>query len=71
MLSAFIYLNNSDRTKYGSLITGLQTQQTLGNNQYPTTITEANNILSSHWFNNPSKKVSKKDKDKSEDENEE
>jgi hypothetical protein len=71
MLSAFIYLDNSDGTKYGSLITSLQTQQSLGNNQYLTTITEANNVFSSHWFDNPSKKFSKKDKDKSDDENEE
>jgi hypothetical protein len=71
ILSAFIYLDKSERTKYRSLITGLQTQQSLGNNQYPTTITEANNILSSHRFDNPSKKFTKKDKDKSNDENEE
>jgi hypothetical protein len=71
MLSAFIYLDNSDGTKYGSLITSLQTQQSLGNNQYLTTITEANNLLSSYWFDNPSKKFSRKDKDKSDDENEE
>jgi hypothetical protein len=28
-LLAFTYLENSDRTKYGSLLTGLQTQQSL------------------------------------------
>jgi hypothetical protein len=28
-------------------------------------------VFSSHWFDNPSKKFSKKDKDKSDDENEE
>ena len=51
-LLAFIYLNNADKAKYGSLILGLQTQQSLGNNQYPMTITEANNVLSEHKFVN-------------------
>jgi hypothetical protein len=49
-LLAFTYLENSDRTKYGSLLTGLQTQQSLKNNQYPQTITEATNVLSNHRF---------------------
>jgi hypothetical protein len=42
---AFLYLENADRTKYGSLLTGLNTQQSLGNNQYPKSVTEANNVL--------------------------
>jgi Reverse transcriptase (RNA-dependent DNA polymerase) len=57
---AFTYLDNSDKAKYGSLFTGLQTQQSLGNNQYPRTITEANNVLSSHRFDNPGKKTQEK-----------
>jgi len=49
-LMAYTYLTHSDQTKYGSLIKGLQTQQSLENNQYPVTVTEANNILSNHKF---------------------
>ena len=49
-LLAYTYLDNSDKTKYGSLLAGLQTQQSLKNNQYPKTITEATNVLSNHRF---------------------
>jgi hypothetical protein len=34
-LMAFVYLMSSNPEKYGSFLTGLQTQQSLGNNQYP------------------------------------
>jgi len=34
------------------LLTGLQTQISLGNNQYPQSIIEANNVLSNHKFDN-------------------
>ncbi len=53
---AFLYLDNSDRSKYGSLLTGLHTQQSLGQDQYPKSITDANNILSNHRFDNPPKR---------------
>jgi hypothetical protein len=49
-LLAYTYLDNCDKTKYGTLLTGLQTQQSLKNNQYPLTLTEANNVLSNHRF---------------------
>jgi hypothetical protein len=49
---AYMYLENSDKSKYGSLLSGLQTQQSLKNNQYPQNITEANNVLSNHRFDN-------------------
>jgi len=52
-------MENSDKAKYGSLLNGLQTQQSLGNNQYPMNITEANNVLSSHRFDNAGKKSEK------------
>jgi hypothetical protein len=47
---AYLYLDNADKSKYGSILTGLNTQQSLGNNQYPKTITESNNVLSNHRF---------------------
>jgi hypothetical protein len=77
---AFLYLENSDKTKYGSLLVGLNTQQSLGNDQYPRTITEATNVLSNHKHDivhtqaNPKKpdgnksKKDKEDEDKGEDE---
>jgi hypothetical protein len=43
-------LDNADKSKFGSILTGLNTLQSLGNNQYPKTITESNNILSNHGF---------------------
>jgi hypothetical protein len=49
---AFTYLDNADKTKYGSLLSTLQTQQSLKNNQYPLTITDANNVLSGHRLDN-------------------
>ena len=47
---AYMYLDNADKSKYGSILTGLNTQQSLGNNQYPKSITESNNVLSNHRF---------------------
>ncbi len=47
---AYLYLDNADKAKYGSILTGLNTQQSLGNNQYPKTATESNNVLSNHRF---------------------
>ena len=47
---AYLYLDNADKAKYGSIMTGLNTQQSLGNNQYPKSITKSNSVLSNHWF---------------------
>ena len=47
---AYAYIENADQTKYRSILSGLTTQQSLGNDQYPKTITEANNVLSNHKF---------------------
>ena len=49
-LLAFMYLDNADKAKYGSILAGLNTQQSLGNDQYPKSITESNNVLSNHKF---------------------
>ena len=43
-------MENADRTKYGSLLSGLATQYSLGQNQYPQTVEEATNVLSNHKF---------------------
>ena len=47
---AYVYLENADQSKYGSIIAGLITQLSLGNDQYPKTITEANKVLSNYQF---------------------
>jgi Reverse transcriptase (RNA-dependent DNA polymerase) len=59
-LLAYMYLDNSDSAKYGSLKTGLQTQQSLKNDQYPKTVTEANNVLSNHKFDSVGNSSNKK-----------
>jgi hypothetical protein len=52
---AYTYLDNADKAKYGTLLTGLNTQTSLKNNQYPKTVTEAANILSKHHWHNAGK----------------
>ena len=58
-LLAYIYLENADQAKYGSILSGLDTQNSLGNNQYPKTVSEANSVLSNHQFDNINKSSSK------------
>ena len=49
-LTAFLYLDNADKAKYGSLMTHLSTQKSLGNNQYPKSLAHANTALGNHRF---------------------
>ena len=49
-LYAYIYINNADKNKYESLLKNLNQQFSLGNNQYPNSITEANGVLNNHKF---------------------
>jgi hypothetical protein len=49
-LFAFLSLENADQDKYGSLLKGLNSQKSLGHDQYPRLVTEANNVLSNHCF---------------------
>jgi hypothetical protein len=46
----FLYVENSDQEKYGSIIKNLDSQKLLGNDQYPRTIVKTNNVLSNHKF---------------------
>jgi hypothetical protein len=64
---AYIYLENSDRKKYGSVLNNLNSQKSLGNDQYPKTLIESNNVLGSHRFdkNHRNTGQSKKDKESS------
>jgi hypothetical protein len=55
-LFAFLYLENADEDKYGSLLKGLNSQKSLGHDQYPRMLTKANNVLSNHRFDVPKPK---------------
>jgi hypothetical protein len=50
-----LYLENDDQMKYGSIIQGLSTQQSLHNNQYLKTVIDANIVLINHKFDKYSK----------------
>jgi hypothetical protein len=58
-LLAYLYLENSDQDKYGSILRNLNSQKSLGNDQYPKTIVETNNVLSSDAFD--ANKIKKQD----------
>ena len=47
-LMAHVYLESADKSKYGSLVAGLHSQFSLGNNQFPKTLVETSNVLSNH-----------------------
>eukprot|EP00978_Attheya_sp_CCMP212_P006032 scaffold13573_cov49-Attheya_sp.AAC.2 len=63
-LLSLLYMENSDQRKYGSLMKGLGAQQSLGNDQYPTSITKASKVLSKCPFDNTGKQPRIKDKDR-------
>ena len=47
-LAAYMYMVNSDQTKYGAVLKNLNSQKSLKNDQYPTTVLDAHNVLSNH-----------------------
>jgi hypothetical protein len=49
-LFAYLYLENADQDKYGTILNNLNSQKSLGNDQFPRTIVETNNVLSNHKF---------------------
>jgi hypothetical protein len=70
---AYLLIRNSDQSKYGSLSTGLVSQFSMQNNQYPKTCTTATDILSNHKLDNKGstgykKKWSRNDQRKDENE---
>jgi hypothetical protein len=46
--TAYLFLKGSDPTKYGTVIKGLMSQYSLGNDQYPKSLTQATDVLSNH-----------------------
>ena len=51
-LYAFIYLENSDQSKFGGVIKTLSQQISFRNDQFPNMIVEASEILSNHNYEN-------------------
>ena len=43
-------MDNANKSKYESILKNLNQQFSLGNNQYPKSITEANGVLNNHKF---------------------
>ena len=62
-LLTYTYLDNADKSKYGSLIKDLSDQYSLGNNQYPTSVTEAAQVLGNRKFDQTFYDNKKKKKD--------
>jgi hypothetical protein len=63
-LFTFLYLENTDQAKYGSLLKGLNSQKSLGHDQYPRLLSESNNVLSNHrFYANASNKQKQQDQD--------
>jgi len=52
---AYLLLYNSDQAKYRSLLTGLRSQYSLENDQYPKSVNSATDILSNHRHDNQNK----------------
>jgi hypothetical protein len=48
--TAYMLMKTSDQGKYGSLMTGLTTQYSMGVNMYPENIVKAVDILTNHRF---------------------
>ena len=62
---AYLLIRSSDQSKYGSLMTGLVSQFSMENNQYPKTIRAATDILSNHKHDRRESQKIKKDWSKS------
>jgi hypothetical protein len=60
---AFRYLKAVDQTKYGSVLSGLHSQFSLGNDQYPRTLNDAHNVISAHRWDPEYKKKAQRKKD--------
>ena len=44
----FLFTDGADKLKYGTIVNGMYTQHSLGNNQYPMSLEKAVDILSNH-----------------------
>ena len=46
----YIFLQNADKNKYGSILKGMIQQYSLDNNQFPKSMTKAMDVLANHPF---------------------
>ena len=60
---AYMYLDNADKSKYGTLTSGLDTQHSLGNDQFPKTLIDAQNVLDNHTWDASYKKKKQQQQD--------
>ena len=60
---AYVYLENADRTRYGSIVTGLESQFNLNNDQYPKTLIDAQNVMENHPYDAEYKRKKKQRED--------
>ena len=53
---SYMLMKNSDQKKYGSLLQGLASQYSMGNEQYPATMMIASDVLTNHRWDKQEKK---------------
>ena len=56
---SYLFLENSDRLRFGSILSGLDTQFSLNNDQYPKTLLDAQNVVSNHKWDDAYKQKRK------------
>ena len=63
-MAANIYVDDSNKNKYGLLVRGFQTQYSLGNNQYPRTVLKGYDVMCNHKWDEAYKGYTKNKKNK-------
>jgi hypothetical protein len=61
---AYLLISGSDQSKYGSVMKGFVSQYSLGNDQYPTTVSTATDVLAQHRYDQRYFDLRDKKKDK-------
>ena len=56
---AYLYLENTDRPRYGSILSGLESQFSLNNDQYPKSLLDAQTVVEGHTYDPEYKKRKK------------
>jgi len=68
---SYLFLEQSDQSKYGTLVAGLNTQHSLQNDQYPKTMSQTTQVMSNHKFDPQHYQKKKNDKERGKKKNEE
>ena len=64
---SYVYLDNVDKSKYGTVLAGLQAQFSLNNDQYPKNILDAVQVIESHPFDEGYKNKKKQQRENHKD----